>query len=206
MAAGDITNLGDLKAWLGINNPSDDGVLGPLISNVSKEIYNRCGRQANGFTAAGNVTETRNGTGTASISVLNFPINSVASVVVDDQSLPASPDGVLPGYVFDPYTISLVGFSGGYVRGIGLPWPSVFCFTQGRGNVVLTYNAGFSAIPSDLAQDCIEICALKYQARKHIGLRSNSSKSGESSTFNTSEEIDRIFKRIEGRYRRFGIS
>lgn len=202
----DLCNLGDLKAWLGYVDPKNDQVLQNLISNVSQQVYNRIGRQDTGFVVASDVSETRNGTGTPSITTRNFPINSVSSVTVDGVTFSASPNGVIPGYVFDQYSISLVGYGPGVVTTQGLPYPGLFLFTMGKNNVHLAYNAGYvDGVPYDLSQDVLEICALKEMGRRHIGLKSSTSKTGESSTFDGSDQIDRIMKKIEGRYRRFGI-
>ncbi len=206
----DIISLDALKAWLDIRaeNTRDDTVLQRLISAVSAKVYTRCGRPANGFTVSADITETRNGTGTTEMVFANWPVTSVASLTVDGISITPSPDGVQPGYVFDDQSISLVGIParwnvGQTFSGLGFP----HYFRQGKNNVVVAYTAGYDSVPDDLIQDVIDICSLRYMGRQRIGLRSSQSRTGETTTFDTGEQEEKIMQEIERRYkRRFIIS
>jgi hypothetical protein len=42
-------------------------------------------------------------------------------------------------------------------------------FPRGRGNVQITYQAGYATIPSEVAQACIEAVGEAYQRRNRIG-------------------------------------
>ena len=72
---------------------------------------------------------------------------------IGSQVIPASPDGIQNGYVIGEWGIYLLGYR----------------FTTGRRNVKITYTAGYTEIPFDLAQACIEQAAYQYRAKSHIG-------------------------------------
>jgi hypothetical protein len=200
----DLLNLSDLKDWLSIpsSNSNDDTILDRLITAVSNQIYSRLSRPALGFTIPSSFDEVRDGSGTVSMITRNFPISAVSGLTIDGIPIPLSPDGVQPGYVFDNYTVMLVG--GGYYswqrNDIGSMSP-YGVFRSGKQNVTISYTSGYPQVPGDLEQYALEICALRYMNRKRIGLKSNSSKAGESSTFSNAEEAEALMLQIENRYR-----
>lgn len=271
MSPNDLLLLWDLKTWLGITSTQDDAVLSAIITSISNEILTYLGRP---ILNSQSFTETRDGTGTARMMVLNFPLTAVASLTIDGVAISVSGSGVNPGYVFDQFSIALVGvppylLDGGSSTQL---YSSPFIFRSGKQNVVINYTAGFSgttsvtgelqtipaaapyqlvpfnpypgftdagvsyaggaaltkvsgtpttgqyavnqqtglytfasgdasrqvalsysygALPPGLTQAAKEICAEKYQGRKRIGIKSISSKTGESSTFDRSMWQDR---------------
>jgi hypothetical protein len=179
----DLLALQDLKDWLSIPAAVDDTLISSLITSVSAEILQQIGR---GAIVTASYTETRDGTGTSTMALKYFPITAVASLKIDTTLVQPSPDGVQPGFVFDDYVLKLVGVppylnSGGSVQLWTAPW----VFRCGKMNIVVNYTAGYAAVPADLSQAAKEICALRYIGRKRIGLKSTTSKTGESSTFDT---------------------
>jgi hypothetical protein len=146
MNAVDLLTLADLKSWLQIalqSSGSDDRNLATLITAMSSDVLRETGLAS---FAAANYTETRDGTGTDTILPRNFPINSVSSVTIDTIPLQQSSNGILPGYTFDQYKISIVGqppwLLGGGISPTQYNNSNAWLFRQGRQNVILGYNAG----------------------------------------------------------------
>jgi hypothetical protein len=61
--------------------------------------------------------------------------------------------GAQAGYLFTPTQL--------VIRGYTVP--------RKAGCVALQYTAGYAVTPPDLAQACIELVALRYRERSHIG-------------------------------------
>jgi hypothetical protein len=105
-----------------------------------------------------------------------WPITAIASVTVNGAVIPASVNGSA-GYViqlWDGVTIPIkepvLMFSGGFGVWQGAYGPGAYnCFPVGNGNVTLVYTAGFSSVPADIAQACIELTAQTYKQRERIG-------------------------------------
>lgn len=168
MAAGDLTTLANLKAWIpGLTGTSDDLALSRLISATSAQFNAYLSRSL--LTAS--YTESYDGKDTASMILANFPITAVSSLSIDGIPIPAAPlptpTGPQPaGYVFTAKMLSLVG--GGY------PFGASYRFTRGYQNVQVAYTAGLAAVPFDIEQACIEYCAIRYSERQRIGQKSKS--------------------------------
>lgn len=150
--------LADVKNYLGITDTSQDALINALIPQASAQIENYCNRTF----AQASYSETRNGNNASSMFLRQVPIVSVASLSVDGVAIAASPDPQTFGYVFDEDTI--------YIRGCRSGAPTRF--ERGVQNVAISYSAGFSAIPADVAQACIELIAWKRAKRNRIDKRS----------------------------------
>ena len=145
----DLCTLADLKAWLNVTNTTDDVLLQSLLTRVSATMQNWMNRTI----PSAPYTETRDGNGSDSMVMVNKPITAVTSVQIGSLLIPASPDGIQPGFVFGEWGVYLLGYR----------------FTQGRRNVKVIYTAGYATTPVDLAQACIEQTAYQYRAKSHIG-------------------------------------
>jgi Phage gp6-like head-tail connector protein len=182
MATGDLTTLTNVKSWLGLTGTSDDTLLTRLITAESIHIQSYLYRTI----AATAYTETRDGPDNDRLALANWPINSVSLVKIDDVIVPASTDLVASqGYSFTERFIELSGY-----------W-----FTKGRGNVVVTYNAGYATTPFDLEQACIELVVRRYRERDRIGAKSKSV-GGETISYDTAafpdsvKEILQTYKKV----------
>ena len=155
MAAGDITDLATVKAWLGVTSANFDAQLGGLITAVSSFVTNYLGRQL----LTGSYVETYRGSGQRAMVLRNFPITAVASVAFAGQTIVAAADPVAltSGILFDDRTLTLVG----YRFPIGLP-------------VVVSYTAGYAATPPDIGQAAVELVGEAFRRRDRIGLASKS--------------------------------
>lgn len=148
--------LQDVKTYLGITDTNTDTVLTALISSVSAAIETYCNRTF----AQTTYTETRNGGCGQKLYLANGPVVSVSSVSVNGQAVPAAPDAVSYGFVWDATTV--------YIRpGGGGPQE----FTKGFQNVTVTYSAGYATTPADVNQACVLWVASLFAKRQRIDKR-----------------------------------
>lgn len=175
-----LTTIERVKAYAHISTAADDVLLARLIEVASAYIETWCDRK---IMAADHV-EHRSGNGKARMITRHFPILSVTQVEIDGRPmLPAPTSGPVIG--FDSYAIGRL--DGGR-------------FTQGTGNVVLSYRAGFETVPADLEQSCIEIVVSRYRDRTRTGIQSQGM-AGETVSF-IPDELSRFARTVLGQYRR----
>jgi hypothetical protein len=118
-----------------------------------------------------------------------FPVSAVSLVVVDGLAIPpilASPSaqpGIVvgafasqAGYLFTPTQL--------VIRGYAVP--------RKAGCVTLQYTAGYSVIPPDVAQACIELVALRYRERSRIGEVARAIGGGETVSYSQKDMSDSI--------------
>jgi hypothetical protein len=153
---GGLTTLNNLKLFLGINtaNTDDDTLLTNLISMVSAGMENECQRT---FLAA-NYTEYYKGDGTNRLLVNQYPINSVASIYDDIDRVWGSDTQI------EAAAISISD----RISGIVILEDDIFSESDDIENIKITYNAGYSTIPTDLESACIKMCAADYLGSKGL--------------------------------------
>lgn len=168
MAAGDLTTLANVKAWLSISTVTDDAILSRLITSISGYVTAWLNRSL----LTQSYSESRTGTGSNTLALANYPCTAVESLVIAGQSIAASPDGMLAGYVFDDRFIYLVGnaFASSTfpssAPGKFPKWPPL--------GVKISYTAGFETTPFEIEQAVIEWLSLRYTERGRIGQQSKS--------------------------------
>ena len=152
----DLCSVDDVRYWLNLKQTqtaTPDLKIARLITAASQMILDLTLRDS--FTAPVSYTEKRNGNNTYQIAPYKTPVLSVSSVTA---SYGAAPLTIQPsvngstGWVNDSYRIYLIG---NY-----FPW--------GLQNITLSYSAGFTAVPSDVRQACIELVAQKWTRSTHI--------------------------------------
>lgn len=170
----DLITLEQAGTWLNLSESqySADPNLPGMISAFSQFFLTLISRDT---ILEAEYTERRNGTGTNILGLINTPIIEVTSVVVNKITVPASPDGIQPGYVADENTIQLVagGWLGPVLAGAGaspVAYPSLFF--KGVGNVFVAYSAGYATVPLDVEQCVIEMVAWAYKYKDRFGLNS----------------------------------
>ena len=184
MAAGDLTVLANVKAWLGLAATTDDATLARLISAASALVQNYLNRTI----AIASYSETRNGNGRNRITLANTPLVSVQSVAVGTnqiQPFAGSSGGSNTGYWFEPGGTTL------HLAGAG--------FDYGVQNVQLAYTAGYAATPPDIEQATIELISLRYRERDRIGQISKGL-AGETTVF-TQADMTQSIKAVLAPYR-----
>lgn len=167
----DLTTLPRVKEWLAITATTNDAMLSRLISAASDYIETYLSRNI----PLTSYQSYRDGTGGRRLMFRNYPVVALTKLSIDGQDIPRSVGGT-PGYVFTETSVALVG---GYV------------FTRGASNVYLEYSAGHSPIPNEIEQACIDLVALRYREREHVGITSKSL-AGESVTYSTREFSDAV--------------
>lgn len=180
MAASDLTTLANVKQWLNITVITDDALLTRLITASSGFIQSFVGRQ---FISQAYV-ENRSGNNGMLMLFANYPVTAVSSITVNGTAIPLAPDVKTAGYRFDSASVFLNGYS----------------FTRGFNNCVLSYTAGYAAIPLEIEQACFELIGLRYKERDRIGHVSKSL-GGETVTFTQKDMPDDV-RRILQNYKK----
>ena len=169
MAAGDLTTLENVRAYLGLAVTSDDVLLTRLIAAASAWIQTFTNR----VFAVAPYTEVVDGNGTARLMVRNYPIVALTSVTCAEDGVAIDPASLVAGVrtvtlvPTTTYTPSLT-----YRRA----WP------LGKSNITVVYTAGYATPPMDIEEACIEIVALRYREKDRVGA-SSTNVHGESVTF-----------------------
>lgn len=140
--------LSDLKEWLGIpvGTTTSDALLTRLLDAATAFMDSYMERD--GLLTAAR-TETRNGNGNRRLMTKHWPVTAVSSVVINGQAVPLSPSWDVTGYCIDRDSIVLRNR----------------VFEDGVQNVSISYTAGFSAVPPDIEQACIELAGMKFRTR-----------------------------------------
>lgn len=137
-----LCSLDDVKQYLGIETTNSDTLITSLIGGVSAFIENSTNR----VFSITDYTEVRDGTGNSKMPVCFAPIIEIISVKINDIEYDVK------------NTQSLIYFSNGNI------------FPAGIMNVELKYKAGYSSVPLDVKEACIELVAYKFKQKDRIGL------------------------------------
>jgi hypothetical protein len=178
MAAGDLCQLADVQAWLPNAPTASPGVdlISQLITAASRAICAYCGRGAFGSES---YTDTYDGAGKTWMLLRQWPVQSVSAIVLTRCGASTT--------ITDPTAFQLEApIPAGGAQRLTLVSPSL-CFPRGRGNVQITYQAGYPTVPPDVAQACIEAVGEAYQRRNRIGQTSVSSQGQTTVAFSQSD-------------------
>lgn len=180
----DLTTLADVKAYLRITNTADDAVLTRLISAASEYIRSWLNRDIDPRT----YTEVRDGKGHYKMAFPNYPITGVTSITVDGQTIPQATSSIASGWVLDD-------------TGIMIQLRGCYTFNRGTQNCVIVYAAGYTPIPPDISQACIEMVAYRFKESDRIGV-SSKTLAGEVISF-SQKDIPANAATLMTQYRRF---
>lgn len=153
----DLTTLANVKGWLGITSvdATRDALLTRLITASSQFIETWLNRTVSGGVLT--YSATRDGGGGVTFVPANTPLVSITALSIDGVPIPASTGVAAPGYVFNTHKVSL---RGGYK------------FTRGIANVQIDYTAGYTSVPGEIEQVCIEVVGSRFKAKDRIGVSS----------------------------------
>lgn len=152
----DLTSVAAVRLSGNIPSTTPDAVIQPLITSWSR-VFMTMTRRGMDLIAAQSVTEYRDGTGTDSLMLQNYPVISVASVTDGNAPIPAATPGAADfGWLVDLQTglISLRGRR----------------FCRGRMNVTVPYTYGWPFIPEDVMQAANEMTLWLMRMRDHVDL------------------------------------
>jgi hypothetical protein len=148
-ALSDLATLQDCADWIAAGgNPlstSGNNMIGRLITSLSGSIYAELGRQV---IIPQTITERYDGVGNCSLLLRNWPVLSIASLVVDGckQTAGVYPTGASPnigwppsGYFVSPWDGLLPGKPQALNAG-----PSCWGFPCGSQNISITYTCGYA--------------------------------------------------------------
>lgn len=159
-----IATLSNVKALLDITTTDEDAVLTMLLNAANDQAIKYLGYDPNLTT----YIERRNGNGKSWLALAQPYQTEIVSLSVDGVAIPAqteAPNG--PGFVLND----------------GLLWMfGSYRFNKGAANVLITYKAGFTAMPDALIQGVCDLVALRREELKRRGI-SSKSLAGESVSF-----------------------
>ena len=151
----DLTTIAAVKAYIGKTDMADDAVLQQLVTGYSQFVRSWCSRDFN----VQSYDLWRSGRGNVIMITPQWPITAVSAVVVDGTSIPAQASWGAFGYRFTDRSVVLDGGA---------------TFTMGASNVHISYSAGYTSIPADVAQAVNELVALRYRLRDKLEWSSKS--------------------------------
>lgn len=171
----DLVLLDDVKAWLGLspNNLDSDFLLQILISSFSQYVLNRTGISS--FSSVQTYTEIYDGNNNLRLMLRNYPIQSLISVLIGSYTAALSPNTLSPGIFIDGDQKSIA------FRWSPWNWPNYstvsaviypYAFVKGLGNIQVTYTAGYTSVPYDLYEACMEAISINYKRKDTIDLAS----------------------------------
>ena len=188
----DITDGSAHWKYIQAQQATDDSTLSALISAVSSFFEHYCDRT---FSSA-SYTYVTNGHGNHAIMLPESPVTAVLSVTVDGVVIAARPAVGSAGWVLTDNMVQLDGGSSYNTSSNAV----IYRFNKGIANVSIAYTAGYSTLPNDLTQACIETCASWYKRRSRVDEESKSIQ-GEVITFSTAE-LPKAAKAILDIYKR----
>ena len=155
-----LITLTNLKIDLSISGSTYDDFLSRGINAVTEKIERDCNRR---FAATDYSNERYNGGGFDKLYLRNYPINTVSSCTIFDDTVSAATDwDDYDGYWIEP-VIGGVKQEGCLYR--------VDTWDKGMQNIKLSFNAGYSTIPDDLQRLASMINKLWYEDMKTSGLK-----------------------------------
>lgn len=190
-----LLKLFEAKRRLGINTDDHDLLLIDLIEDVSSILETYCGRH---FSAADYV-EYQDGTGEDYFLTDEWPINSITSIYDDPDRDFTSSSLVDPTYyTYYPEEGKVHLVATGAVIGVNL----YTVFSTAKRNIKITYNAGYTNIPSELKMIASEIMMKKFKniQDKRTGMTSIGS-AGETMSFHLNDLLPDHKMILNAKYR-----
>jgi hypothetical protein len=134
----DLVSLADLKAWLEVEGTGDDTLLSLLISQVSRAILTYLDRSSLLPTTYTDVIDGGNDT---SVTLRYWPVNAIASCVIDGVAISAAPSFIAGAPAQSGYVLDIAdAIPPGRMQRLSMRYG---LFRSGLQNVVISYFAGY---------------------------------------------------------------
>ena len=152
-----LTSLANLKSYLNLSITTHDTMLEDLVDRATELAENITNRKLKArdyhYDSDESAYDADNaaldGNDRDRIILPQYPINSVTTLRINTMAIDARGTVFDSGYVIDKKNGIII--LAGYI------------FTGGIKNIELAYNAGYSTVPEDLAQACIEQAAWMFK-------------------------------------------
>jgi uncharacterized phiE125 gp8 family phage protein len=175
-----LATVEQIKGYLAIGSVADDALLARMLDAASGFIQTWINRSLE----LQSYSALLDGNGSDTLVLRNFPIVSVAELRINGAVIAAAASDSAIGYWHDDSRLVLRGL----------------VFPRGRGNVRVSYQAGFASPPADLTQACIEMVSLRYREKDRVGLVSKGL-AGETTAYSLKDMPESV-RTLLNRYRR----
>lgn len=144
-----MTTLAEVKEFLQITEADWDTILSKLISRVSAAFDSYCRRPLK----ARDIDVVLDGNGLPWIWLPTYPINSISNLWVSKKAEWTSDNLVAATDYIVQEQIGRLSLK---------PDSDIFLFPDVRNSVRIQFNGGYSTVPADLEQACIEEVARRF--------------------------------------------
>lgn len=176
----DLTTLARVKKYTGITSANEDDQIQLCITAASLEWLWATGRVESGILPATSLfisqqtyIETYDGNGNDMLALRQWPIRGVNYLRINGADVPPSLNYGVSGYRIDDSKKFLVLRS---TSATSLPSAHAlslgYRFWAGRGNVEVSYPAGFDITPIDIVRACTQMVAVNYKRAQWIDMAS----------------------------------
>jgi hypothetical protein len=155
-----LTTLDHLKEVLGETTNDNNTLLENIINRATDTIESYCNNRR--FKSTVYTEEMYDGTGTHYINLRQYPVTEVT--VVEQNN----------GIAGDPHWDVVDSDLGSYIEDGHGPGQLYYehVFVRGARNYRTTYTAGYTTIPYDLEQACLDLCVWFYKQRQTLVMKS----------------------------------
>lgn len=155
-----LTSLDNLKQVLGIVTNTENDLLENIINRATDTIESYCnGRR---FISTVYTNQEYDGTGTCLINARHYPITALTAYEKNQGSVGTADWNTLQSdyikYIDDGQGPGQFYYQMGFAKGIK--------------NYRFSYTAGYTTIPYDLEQACLDLCVWFYKMRQNMGMQS----------------------------------
>ena len=187
-ASANLCTRDNVKSYLGLTGTTYDDVIDLLIPAASEAIENSCGRRF----GQESYTEYRDGNGHTRLVLAHRPVSSISGIW-DDLNRNFSDDFLVDSddYVLDSDQGIVLLLSG--------------TFADGVRNVKVTYTAGESSVPTDVAQACIMLVAAWFHRGREAADGLNGRTVAEVSQRFAQESLPEPVRKMISAYRDHGV-